>query len=113
VRKIGGDLGIVCLLIVFVIVITFSISSFNIRNLVDALFLEGAALLSIGGILAAGLPKISLLKFTTEKAAQSQESKEAREEEGRRRNSRIGFTLMLAGLVLIGLCIGVGELILH
>jgi len=90
---------------VAIVLTAFAISSFNLRVLVDALFLEGAALLSIGGILAAGLPKLSLLKLTTEKVAQ--------EEESRMRNTRIGFALMLVGLLLIGLCIGVGELVLR
>jgi len=99
-------------MVLAIVLITFSISSFDLRNLVDALFLEGAALLSIGGVLAAGLPKLSLLKFTTGRPAKSREP-EAAQEESRRRNTRIGLSLMLAGLVLIGLCIGVGELILR
>jgi len=109
-RKISPNSRIFGLIIVAVVLITF-ISSFNLRSLVDALFLGGAALLSIGGVLAAGLPKLSLLKFTTRRPAESQEA--AQEEESRRRNTRIGFSLMLVGLVLIGLCIGVGELILR
>jgi len=109
-RKIGPNSRILGLIIVAVVLMTF-ISSFNLRSLVDALFLGGAALLSIGGVLAAGLPKLSLLKFTTRRPAESQEA--AQEEESRRRYTRIGFRLMLVGLVLIGLCIGVGELILR
>jgi len=110
-RKISPNSRMLGLIIVAVVLITFFISSFNLRSLVDALFLGGAALLSIGGVLAAGLPKLSLLKFTTRRHAESQEV--AKEEESRRRNTRIGFRLMLVGLVLIGLCIGVGELILR
>jgi len=98
---------------VAVVLITFVISSFNLRNLVDAFFLEGAALLGIGGILAGGLPKLSLLKFTIEKGAHSQESDIAQKEENRRRNTRMGLRLMFVGLVLIGFCIGVGELVLR
>jgi len=101
------------LMIVAVILVTFLIFSFNLRNIVDALFLEGAALLSIGGVLAAGLPKLSLLKFSKEKPPQNEESDLAQEEEGRRRNSRLGFALMVAGLILIGVCIGIGELVLR
>ena len=97
--------------IIAVALITFFISSFNLRRVVDALFLEGAALLSIGGVLAAGLPKLSLLTFTTRRPPESQEA--AREEESRRRKIRIGFILMLVGLVMIGFCIGVGELVLR
>jgi len=112
-RKIGPSSRMLGLITVAVVLMTFFISSFNLRKLVDALFLEGAALLSIGGLLAAGLPKLSLLKFTTGKPALSRELEDMQEEESRRRNTRIGFTLVLVGLVLIGLCIGVGELILR
>jgi hypothetical protein len=101
------------LIMIAVVLITFFISSFNLRKLVDALFLEGATLLSMGGILAAGLPQLSLFKFTRETAAQSRGPGAAQEEGSRRRNTRIGFALMLVGLVLIILCIGVGELILR
>jgi len=110
-RKISPNSRMLGLIIVAVVLITFFISSFNLRSLVDALFLEGAALLSIGGVLGAGLPKLRLLKFTVRRTAESQEA--AQEEESRRRNTRIGFTLMLVGLVMIGLCIAVGELILR
>jgi len=110
-RKSGPNSRMLGLIILAVVLITFFISSFNLRKLVDALFLEGAALLSIGGVLAAGLPKLSLLKFTIRRPADSQEPEAAQEEESRR-NTRIGFTLVLVGLVLTGLSIGVGELIL-
>jgi len=110
-RKSGPNSRMLGLIAVAVALITFFISSFNPRKVVDALFLEGAALLSIGGVLAAGLPKLSLPKFTTRRPADSQEPEAAQEEESRR-NTRIGFTLVLVGLVLIGLSIGVGELIL-
>jgi len=99
-------------MVVAIVLITFSISSFNLRNLVDALLLEGAALLSMGGVLAVGLPKLSLLKSAARRPAESQEP-EATQEEESRRNTGIGFALMLVGLVLIGLCIGVDELILR
>lgn len=112
-RKIGLNSRMSGLIIVAVVLMTFFISSFNLRKLVDALFLEGAVLLSIGGVLAAGLPKLSLLKFTAGKPAQSRETEDMQEEESRSRNTRVGFTLMLVGLVLIGLCIGVGELVLR
>jgi len=101
------------LMVVAIVLITFSVSSFNLRSLVDALFLEGAALLVIGGVLAAGLPKLSLLKFTAGKPAQSQAPEDAQDRESRMRNTKIGFALMLVGLLLIGLCIGVGELVLR
>jgi len=98
---------------VAVILVTFSMSSFNLRNAVDALFIEGAVLLSMGGILAAGLPKLSLLKFSAEKPAQGEEPDVMHEKESRRKSARLGFALMLAGLILIGICIGFGELILR
>ena len=112
-HKINMSSRIFSLILVAVVLMTFAVSSFNLRTLIDALFLEGAALLSIGAILTAGLPKLSLLKFIRERAAQSQEPEAPQEEESRGRNARIGVVLMLAGFVLIVLCIGLGELILR